>query len=583
MFLIGIIIFWVSTLGYVLFLNKKTKLPYSLSLPFVFTIITLVVFIAGIINIIKIATLVICVTGFLIFLYYLIKKQIDFKRFLSINCLLFIAVIIYITIVCKNMHFLHYDNFSHWALMVKTMFMYDRFPNFENTVIMFKNYQPGSACFIYYVGVIIGKTESNMIIAQNYLVASYLFSMLIFAKNKIKSSHIIRVVILSFYLLILLGNIEFYDLLVDTLLAVIMIYSAVLLYYFRDDLKKAFIYNIPVCMLLFLVKNTGIVLVCFTCLGLLYLGIRNKKFKISFIYAIATGLLSLFIVYIWQRHVINAYGALALDSKHSLSMSNIIHELHDKGRVGIIKFIRIYWHHFFDISNNLPHLYMIGINIVTIIIAFINKKSIKKITFFLIIGDLVYLMYYGVLGVMYLLSMPTEEAMRLASFDRYMLTIVLYVIGLLLIIVFSVIEYSKSKRKVLLSSVIIIVSLLLTNITLNLSDNYDVLWGKQNYEDTNLYKLDNIIKGSKDIFYKKDTYYYIYAPTIVDGELSYFNYVSKYKLNTTNYKIIGKTNQIINDDNYKHLVVVTFENDKIIGNYLKDNHFKINGDKVYIE
>ena len=36
--------------------------------------------------------------------------------------------------------------------------------------------------------------------------------------------------------------------------------------------------------------------------------------------------------------------------------------------------------------------------------------------------NVIYLLYYGILGVMYLLSMPWGEASYLAGFDRYMLT-----------------------------------------------------------------------------------------------------------------------------------------------------------------
>lgn len=579
---IGLICFWVSTIGYLVLLNKKTKLPYELLLPLWFTVNGIIMFFAGILNILKLASILLCISGIVIFIYHLVKKKIKFKELITTNTIIFLVVILYLTLVTKNMHLLHYDNFSHWGLIIKTMFIKDALPNFEDTIIMFKDYQPGSAVFIYYIGLLLGKTESSMILGQNYLIASYFFSLLIFTKNlkkdKIKSI-LSKLIILAGYLFILIGNIKFNDLLVDTLLSVMLIYSFVLMYYFKDDLKKAFIYILPVSVYMFLVKNTGIVFVGFNCLGLLYLGIINKKFKKSFIYAMIVGISSLVVFYIWSRHVTYVYGTTALSSKHSLSAQNIIGELRAKGKTRIFEFIKLYFNHFFEISKNIGNMYMIGINatLVSIMIAF--KKKWKSL-FKLICGvDLIYIMYWGILGLMYLLSMPWNEASNLSSFDRYMMTIVISIIGLSLIAIIDLVKDEKSKSKIIIVSILIIAIILSVNIKYNFNKSNELI-GDQDYEKTTAYTYDKTLH--KQMFIAKEgDYYYIYAPKTSLNDAGYLHFLSRYKLNTLNYKVVDSMDDFSKDidEKYNEKIIV-FDKEKQIKDYIKDNNY-IKKDKIY--
>ena len=102
-FIIGLVIFWLSTIGYILYVNKKTKLPYSLSLPLVFTLIAIAIFVSGILNIMKVITLLIWLVGFILIGYYLLKKQINLKKIINPNTILVVIVVSYITIVCTHM------------------------------------------------------------------------------------------------------------------------------------------------------------------------------------------------------------------------------------------------------------------------------------------------------------------------------------------------------------------------------------------------------------------------------------------------------------------------------------------------
>lgn len=577
--IIGLIVFWISTFGYLIYTKKKTKLPYEIALPIIFSLIGILMFIGGILNMMIEFTIVILLLGLILFAYSFIKKEIKIKELFNENFIIIALLFLYITIVFSRMNLLHYDNFSHWGLIVKNMFIYNRLPNFENAVIEFKNYQPGSACFIYYIGLIFGKTEGSMIIGQNYLLLSYFISLFALIKQKEKNN-ILKILLLVLYIFMLFANKGFkpHDLLVDTLIANMTICSFVILTYFKNDMKKGIIFNLPILIFLFLVKNTGIILVGFSCLYILYLGIVNKEWKKGLIYAILSGLITVVFFYIWSKHVSYVYGSAALASKHSLSADNFGSQLSSKGLSGIIEIIKIYVKHFLQISNNLPHKYMIGINVIVISLVGFFKKNKKEFLYCLAAINIVYLLYYGILGVMYLVSMPLGEARILAGFDRYMMTIICVVVGIVAIFYIRYIEKENKIVYYIISTILIFIMSFVT-VKYNIGD-YKILFGDMKYNNTTAYKLDKILK-SNNYSAKLDEYYYIYAPSTSKNDFGYMNYLSKYKLNTKNVTIVKELHQLYNQSTeYKNKIIIIDEEEKIY-DYIKNNNY-IKHDNMYI-
>ena len=119
---LGLLLFWLSTIGYLLFFQKKTKVPYELLLPIVFSLNGIIMFLSGILNMMKEFSILMCVGGIILFFCSIIKKEFNIKKMLNVKFLVFLLAFIYITIICSNMHLLHYDNFSHWGLIIKNMF-----------------------------------------------------------------------------------------------------------------------------------------------------------------------------------------------------------------------------------------------------------------------------------------------------------------------------------------------------------------------------------------------------------------------------------------------------------------------------
>ncbi len=528
-FIIGIIIFWISIFSIKIFIENKFKIDKIFSLALTFTFIGLYLFILGIINMMKLGSLILIFLAIIYFIYLIYKKEITIKSIFNslknpIN-LIMIIMFILITIVSSNLHLIHYDNYSHWGLIVRVLFDFDRLPNFENNYLLFKGYQPGSACFIYLMGLLCGKKDYVMIIGQNYLVFVY-FSVL-FNCIKNKKDILKGLLLVCFYIFIVVTSyISYNNLLVDTLVGVIFIVGLLIVEHYKKDLKKVFIYTIPVMVYLLLVKNIGLVLDGFICLYILFISFKDKKLKEGIKYVVYSGLILLFVLLVWQSHVSLVYGHWALNTKHSLSLQNIYVSLQNIGFDNIISFIKMYLLNLISFKNNLPNVYMLILNIVCFILLFLVKDKKKTFRYILLL-DGIYLFYYLLLGFMYILSMPPEEAKVLAGYSRYMMTIVDVVVGLFIVYLFKYKDEIKYKN----TFIIFISILLLTSIRVDYG-SFLCMIGKDGYKGSIVEEIDKVIdKIPRD----KDNYY-IYLDGVEDPY--YYKFIYTYKLQTNNIFIL---------------------------------------------
>ena len=237
--IIGLIIFWISILSIKIFIEKNIKVPKVFSLAITFTLIGLYLFVLGIINMMKLGSLILIFLAMIYFIYLIYKKEITIKYIKEclknkVNIIVIILFIL-ITIISCYLHLIHYDNYSHWGLIVRVLFDFDRLPNFENNYVMFKGYQPGSACFIYLMGLLCGKKDYVMILGQNYLVFAYFTVLFNYIKNK---KDILKALLLvCFYIFIVVTSGFCYNnLLGDTLIGLMLIVGLLIVNHYKKDL-----------------------------------------------------------------------------------------------------------------------------------------------------------------------------------------------------------------------------------------------------------------------------------------------------------------------------------------------------------
>ena len=73
---------------------------------------------------------------------------------------------------------LHYDNFTHWATIVKFFHINNALPTQQDTIISYYTYPVGSSLFIYFFhDYRRAFQEGSMLVGQFFLIASSLYAM----------------------------------------------------------------------------------------------------------------------------------------------------------------------------------------------------------------------------------------------------------------------------------------------------------------------------------------------------------------------------------------------------------------------
>lgn len=368
--------------------------------------------------------------GFGFFIKNVAEKNVSFPA-PTLFSVCFGSGILIFTVLTLGFRFEHYDNFSHWATIVKSMLITDQLPDAGNQLVTFKNYPPGCAVFIYYVCKFLGNAQGVMLLAQN----SILFSCFLAVFGIIKEKQ--RFLLYSFLgmgcsLLSYLNlTIRINNLLVDFLLPLLAMAAIAFVYQSRDSLWKTSLCTTLILGFTCIVKNTGIVFAGFV-LAYYIWNIGKKKGIAAWIKAVTvcmTVCLALIPYVVWNLYVrcrfsgIEQKFQLAFGKQESLAVS--------KEQYGQIteEFVKAA----FSISNRAILAFFLC-NIAAVLAVLFVRIFLKKqwkLGRVLVVVDLMAILYHiGILGL-YLFSMPEEEAVRLAGFDRYACSIMVLAAGLL--------------------------------------------------------------------------------------------------------------------------------------------------------
>lgn len=568
--LLGYILLFISLIGYFVFVRKTFNIKTELIPILIFSTTILILYIGALLNVLLVSSIVILFTGIGLLLYYIVSKKINFSDILSIftpGIIVFILSCIVIIIFYSNTKLVSYDNFSHWGLLVKQMWMDNRLPNFSNIMINFKSYPPGSALFIYYITKIIGQTEGNMLIAQNILALSCILTLFSFIRNKKFIGYYIIVIVLSPIMLSLPSNMK--DLLVDSLLALFALANSALIIYYKSDLKKASLLSIPIMTSALLIKNSSVIFNIFNIILLLIIYIKtdkvNRKSNRSLIFIILSALIPFISLFLWSKHVKLVYPIETLSSsKHAMNLSYYSQTLLGKSSGDIKSICSIFLAKATDLFDPGNTLFLIWNIIIISFFAlnnYINKIKSWKFVFYLLFVDIAYLLYQlGLLG-MYLFSMPTGEAMVLASYGRYNSTIITYIIGLLIILIFKEL-FSKKNQSVILKWIVTVSICIVAAYTFTTSNLINRLSLKPSVYSNIVDTFDNSIANIEDTQNKS---FVVYSP-FSEKDGGYTHYLSRYKLYTNKIKVVPsfkdkeEFDTIIKDFNY---LIVLEDNEEI--------------------
>jgi len=355
--------------------------------------------------------------------------------------------------VLWNSPLVHYDNFSHWAVMVKFMTFTGHLPGAADKLISFTSYPPATALFITQFVHWVGFSDGAMLVAQFILIWGAAYS--IFAGLRDRSRALTSFILCFALAISFVFNIaiRLNNLLVDYVLPIITIAALVGIYVYR---KKPILLCSHVAIFvasLLLVKNSATFFVIMIAIFFLYTLITNHHWKwqrlitvpLQFVITLGVGYLPFAW---WNQHVKSTFTV----SKHQISTQAYSKQLNGESHQALLKIAHKFIEQITSL-NSLSTKGIIMINVVLIatwLVVRIYKHQRNNLLGIALLLDFVFITYYISLFGMYILSMPYAEAILLDGFERYMASTVilnLFIAAICLVRVLDKLQFEQNFQK----------------------------------------------------------------------------------------------------------------------------------------
>lgn len=536
-------------LGYALFLDRKTGLKAAFIPVLLFSSITLLMFFAGLLNVLPQAVFAVLLAGLalLVFMLASILRRGEslsvLRRLVTPGTLFFLLACCYFTFMLRDMSFNRYDEFSHWGLVVRDIYINDRLPNFSSDLISFQAYPPGSALWIYFVTRVTGFSESMAYIAQSFLVVGCACALFAFVRPGKNGGGMVLAALACAALAVLGNTVTF--LYVDNLVAMLPLANLAVIVYYRRDLLRAAVPTLLLASATILVKNSGMFFALIN-IGVLlafflprYLGKAREKDAVgrrAAAVCLACALLvPLACNFLWGKHVELVYPS-ASESKHAMSVDNYESVFKEKTPEDIDAITEKFINRCFDFKDNRVARNMLvldGAILLLLLLALFTQR--RKGLFWLKIFAAcngVYLVYTAGIWAMYLFSMPLYESIELASFSRYSETGLIFVLGIFLIAALTRSAQAGSHMRNLAVYVLSAAALL---YPLTAPAALEGLYKTPSYAGSLAETMDEIIK---EVPVSRDDSYAVYYPACAT-DAGYAHYLVRYKLQTDRFTMIS--------------------------------------------
>lgn len=419
-----------SFAGYMLLARRVVGIRWEFVPVFVFSSVACCIYFCGLAGILFAGSVLVMAAGLValcIILVEMLQNRINFKIRISWFGFFWIAGSLFFFFLLLRSELTHYDNFSHWAIVVKQMLSTDAFPAADSGLIDFKNYPLGISSFIYYICRFAGNRQPIMILAQGMLIFSCFCAM--FGIISEKKRFLLYALLglgcasLSFFNITIRIN----NLLVDFLMPIYTLAIFAVAYQYRGDHKQAFISALPMAALLTVTKSTGIIFAVIGLAFLFYIVLTNdRKTSRGRISVLAlTVLLAAILPYLsWSWHMETAFSGI----ENKFDLQNIPAE---KTAEQVQEIAYLFIRSSIDISTR-PAMGIFVFNLAAaaaIIFAALVLKKKWSLWKALVSLDVVLVLYYGGILALYIFSMPLDEALWLAGFERYASSMVVLLAG----------------------------------------------------------------------------------------------------------------------------------------------------------
>lgn len=567
--------------GYIEYISEKFNIKKEVIPVVVFSTIGSCIFLSGILNAMSYVGILIFGCGIVlgvIHIYQLFKNKKSLK--VSFALIVFLVLILYLFIWLKDMKYYAFDNFSYWGLIVKNLMLNSQLPNYDDTLIVFQSYPPGSACFIWFVCKVVGYSEGHTLFAQALYIISCGIALLGLIDDKHRGKRVLPYMVVIYMCLCSItmswGN-NIYNLLVDIMLAAIAIAAFSIVEIYKDDVIKATWLVCPLIIFEVCVKNSGLIWVLAIAGLLLYhqISLDKKIKKDSAKILVLCVAVPLVVRKIWDLHVKYVYPD-GENTFHAMSIEHYTNIFSEKTKEDLRTIHDMFIARVCAFDNKFFWILACYFFVGALLFIFNRKILVKsKYWFYVIYSIIIYVVYQIGNYCMYMFSMPLGESLYLAAYDRYVMTVEWFAIGIFVIyslkVVSCIFKLDGGKK-----NNIIFVGIVLTMcVSLRIeTSSFDMLIKKPIVEGRDVARdnLDSIIEKYN---IESEKSYLIYISNQTYSDSGYRKYMAKYLLYSNDVNVISTDEfKLINNDeikNYDYFIVL--DKDDFINEWLEDNNF----------
>lgn len=439
-------VFVLSVWGHLFFVHRKLKAEKHFVPIITAAFQGLILYAGALCAVLEETARVLCAAGLAGFLWFIIllRKGKIRRPAWELPDICFWSGVILFAMLILRLRLIHYDNFSHWALAAKYILSTDRLPGMGTELVVFPDYPPGSSLIIYYVCKFLGRSQGVMLLAFNSLIFSCFYAVFGIVEEKrrflLYSFLAMGCSVLSYLNLMIRIN----NLLVDFLLPALAMAAIAATCRHRDKLWQMAAWNMLILGYTGIVKNTGIFFAAFAGIFALWSMMRAQGY--SGRQKAAAGLMMCAGTALsfagWQYYVNTALAGY--ESKFALDAageggSYLSVQPEQYGEI-----IGLFTRTAFDLSGRAAQVFLLCNILAVAAVIFVRLCLKRRWRLFrvLLLADGMTALYYGGILFLYLYSMPADEALRLAGFERYACSIMVLFAGSLVMCAALDIEHS---------------------------------------------------------------------------------------------------------------------------------------------
>lgn len=413
--IVGLLLLLVAQLGYLGWFGMRQAIGPALAPAGAVAAQMLLALAAGIAGQLRWAPHLVVGVGLLLLVAALRDYRNLGRTLLDPAILLLTGLVATLVVLLRGARLVHYDNFSHWALVVRMMLEDHAFPGAGDTLSKFHSYPLGTASWEYVVARLTGPDDWHLMMAQGYVLAACAVAVMAVTAGAARLAGAAGAVVVA----LALGahGPPLTSLLVDSVLAGFTIAGLAAVAARRTDVLRLAPLLALLAGALAAVKQPGVVWAVVIVGAALVLGSGRVLHRV--LAAIVVTLGAAAVTGLWTLHTAATFKGSG--GKHSVSPNRFEQVLGDKSPQVRAQVSRLYAEATLADWRTFALLGVIAVLLVLLAHGDHLRYDRAAHALALAIG-LVALVVVGQY-VMYMVSMPTPEALHLAGFKRYVSTL----------------------------------------------------------------------------------------------------------------------------------------------------------------